>query len=385
MIAQPSAFAGVELAPPVQVRALSLRPGWFHLARPGVADRLVHPHLDESAPVRSACRDLDVGFYLPVPPWEVAIHRVSIDGRTQVGLVLEVAVADYLDGRIRPHEATRGHAVESLADHLTGSGVDVAPVTLAHRSDPELPVALAELTTGPPTLTTTGADGAEHAVWLVDAERLEPVLERLSRRGVLYVVDGHHRCAAAAVLAGRGRGGPPGADASGHMFALVVGEEQLEVSSYHVLVSGVTQAPGALARSVVRALEAEATPVSASEVDWPEPGVIDMWHAGRWLRTHLSAGPGGDATRLHEQLIEPVFGITRSGDDRRLEHVPGTVSRLELQERCPEGTVAFVVHPPTARSLFATADEGDSVPAKSSLFHPKVPAGLFLRRRDACR
>ncbi len=385
MIAQPSAVAGVELAPPVRVRALSLRPGWFHLARPGVADRLVHPLLAESTTLRSAGRDLDVGFYLPVPPWEVAIHRVSSDGRTQIGLILEVAVSDYLDGRIRPHEATRGHAVESLADHLTDSGVDVAPVTLAHRADPELPVALAELTAGPPTLTTTGDDGAEHTVWLVDAERLEPVIERLTRRGVLYVVDGHHRCAAEAVLAGRGRGGPPGADASDHVFALVVGEEQLEVSSYHVLVSGVTESPGALARSVDRALGVEATPVSASQVAHSEPGVIGVWHAGRWLRTRLTAGPGGDAARLHEQLLEPLFGITRSGDDRRLEHLPGTDSPAELQERCPEGTVAFVLHPPTTRSLFATADEGGSVPAKSSLFHPKVPAGLFLRRRDACR
>jgi uncharacterized protein (DUF1015 family) len=385
MIAQPSALTGVELAPPVEARALSLRPGWFHLARPGVADRLVRPLLDEAAPARSAGRDLDVGLYLPVPPWEVAIHQVSVDGRTQVGLILEVAVTDYLEGRIRPHEATRGHSVESLAAHLTGSGVDVAPVTLAHRDDPQLPVALEEVTSGPPTLTTTGDDGAEHTVWLVDAERLEPVLERLRRRGVLYVVDGHHRCAAAAVLAGRGRGGQPGADASDHMFALVVGEEQLEVSSYHVLVSGVTESPEALARSVTRALAVEATPASAAEVACPEPGVIGMWHAGRWLRTRLTAGPGGDAARLHEQLLEPVFGITRSGDDRRLEHVPGTVSPCELQERCPEGTVAFVVHPPSARSLFATADEGGSVPAKSSLFHPKVPAGLFLRRRDACR
>ena len=385
MIAQPSALTGVERAPVVDARALSLRPGWLHLARPGVADRLVRPLLDESAPKRRAGRDLDAGLYLPVPPWEVAIHRVSVDGRTQLGLILDVAVVDYLDGRIRPHEAIRAHAVESLADHLATSGVDVAPVTLAHRSDPGVSAALVEVSAGPPTLVTTGDDGAEHTVWLVDADRLAPVLARLAGHGVLYVVDGHHRCAAAAVLAGRPPRGRSGEAAADHLFALVVAEEQLEVASYHVLVSGVTRPPPTLARSVAGALGAEVTRITAAEAARPEPGVISVWCADRWLRVELMPGPGGDAARLHEQLLEPVFGITRSGDDRRLEHVPGTVSPLELQRRCPEGTVAFVVHPPTAGSLFATADEGGSVPAKSSLFHPKVPAGLFLRGRNACR
>lgn len=384
MITPHRVTSAVHAAPTVDTHRLALRPGWFHLARPGVSDRLIQPLLDAAAPVRPAGLDLDRGMYLPVPPWEVAVYRVTVDGRTQVGLILEVAIDDYLAGRIRPHEATRAHAVESLADHLVHSAVDVAPVTLAHRPDPEVASALAEVMNLPPTLAAVSRDAAEHSIWLVDAEWLAPVLDRLARSGSLYVVDGHHRCAAGALLAGHGPTRGAGEDARDHLFAFVIAQDQLEVASYHVVVRDVAEPCAEIVRRVGRELGTEPIPVGAREVARTEPGVVGMWCADRWFRLELgSRGPVGDADRVHAEILAPVFGITDPGRDRRLVHVPGTVSPGELQARCPEGTVAFVMHPPSAASLFATADEGRAVPAKSSLFHPKVPAGLFLRRRAA--
>lgn len=361
---------------------LALRPGWFHLARPGVADLVAHTLSDEIDPARSAAVDLDRGLYMPVPPWEVAVYRITVGGRTQIGLVLELAVADYVAGRIRPHEATRPHAVTALAEHLDRSGVDVAPVTLTHPADREIDRALALVALTPPTLEAVSRDGAEHHVWLVDADRMTPALDRLARTTTLYVVDGHHRCEAGALLASRSPGGGAGPAPEDHLFAFVVAQDQLAVASFHLLVSEVADAPQDIVDAVARRLGVAPTRVDASEVAQTRPGVVAMWCGDRWYRYDTGrTAPTGDASTVHEEVLGPVFGITEPETDQRLVHVAGTLDPLALQTRCPPGTVAFVVHPPPIGSLFAAADLGRTVPAKSSYFHPKVPAGLLVRNR----
>ena len=363
-------------------RGPTVRPGHFHLARAEAAEVVTHPLLDEVEHARSATADIQQGRYLEVSPSQVMVYRISAGGRTQLGLLLEAAVVDYVDGRIRPHEATRPHAVTALADHLERIGVDVAPVTLAHPSDPAIDRILAAIAASTPTLDTTSEDGTEHHVWLVDAHQVADAVDRLNRVAALYVVDGHHRFAAGALLAERSRRTPPGEAGADHVFAFVVGDDQLALASYHLLVQDVTAPPEDVAAAVGAHLDAEATPVDAGEVGRIEPGTIAMWSAGRWYRYDVGrSGPLGDAAMVHEEVLGPVFGITEPEEDRRLDHVAGTLDPRDLPARCARDTVAFVVHPPSVAALLGAADAGRSVPAKSSFFHPKVPAGLFVRRR----
>jgi hypothetical protein len=231
------------VAPMLGAPRLDIGPGWFHLARPGVAERLIRPRLDDAAPLRAAGLDIDRGFYLPVPPWEMAVYRVTVEGRTQVGLILEVAIADYLAGRIRAHEVTCAPDVDALADHLVRSRVDLGPVTLAHRHDLEVSLALAEVTGLPAGLAEMSRDGAVHEVWLVEADRLAPVLDRLARTGSLDVVDGHHRCAAAARLARPDRSRPDRERAQDRIFAFVVDQDLLQLASHHLRVRGADPSP----------------------------------------------------------------------------------------------------------------------------------------------
>lgn len=217
---------------PGSMSSVDVGPGWFLLARPGVAERLIRPLLDETAPMRVAGPDIDRGFYLPIPPWEVAVYRVTVGGRTQVGLILEVAVPDELAGRIRPRGTTR--ARPALAERPVRNRVDVAPVTLAHRPDREVSLALAEVTGGPAGLVETSRDGVVHEVWLVEADRLTPVLDRLARIGSLDVVDGHHRCAAAAPLTGPDPIRPDREHARDRLFAFVVAQDLLQPVSHHL-------------------------------------------------------------------------------------------------------------------------------------------------------
>lgn len=229
--------SAVGVTPMLGALRLDLGPGWFLLARPGVAERLIHPLLDDTAPLRAAGPDIDRGFYLPVPPWEMAVYRVTVGGRTQVGLILEVVVTDELAGRIRPNVATGTRTVDTIAEHPVRNRVDVAPVTLAHRPDREVSLALADVTRGPAELVATSRDGLVHEVWLVEADRLTPVLDRLARIGPLDVV-GHHRRAAAAQLADPDPVRPDRERALDRLFAFVIAQDLLQPAS-HRLARGV--------------------------------------------------------------------------------------------------------------------------------------------------
>jgi uncharacterized protein (DUF1015 family) len=368
--------------PEPETPPLAVRPARaMFIARPGVAELVTHPLLDDVQPPRSPSDDLERGLYLSVPAGVVPIYRITAGGRTQVGLILEAAVAEYVSGRIRPHEATRPHAVGALADHLEASAVDIAPVTLTYRPDADIERLVTEVADTPPAMETISQDGAEHRIWLPDADRVAPVLRHLRALAALYVVDGHHRCAAAALLAVRAAR-HESSDAAEHLFAFLVAQDQLTVASYHLLVGEVSAAPAEVVAAVAGRLGAVAQPADASLAARTSPGVIAMWCGDGWYRFDTgTSDPLGDAATIHRELLGPVLGIGSPGRDPRILHVAGTVAPHELQARLPEGTVAFVVHPPPVAALFEAADAGWSVPAKSSFFHPKMPAGLFVRSR----
>jgi uncharacterized protein (DUF1015 family) len=374
--------ATVPTRPEVDPPPLAIRPARStFVAEPDAAALVVHPLLDDRRPTRSTLDDLDRGWYRAVPVGSVPVYRITVSGRAQTGLILEAAVTDYTHGRILPHEATRPHAVGALADHLETAAVDVAPVTLTYDPDEELEARLAAICRTDARSSFRLPDGTHHEIWLPDAELTAPIVERLRSRPALYVVDGHHRCAAGALLATRAIRHGSG-EAAEQLFAFVVAQDQLAAASFHLLVSGVTDATAEVVAAVAAKLGTDAVDVEVGEVAGLPPGTIAMWCAGRWYRfATAEPAPLGDVEIVHTALLGPVFGIEAPEDDPRLAHVPGTVDPQELQQRCPASTVAFVVHPPSVSALFAAADTGRAVPPKSSYFHPKMPAGLFVRSR----
>jgi uncharacterized protein (DUF1015 family) len=357
-------------------RPLGIRAARCLVATHAAASSVTQPLQDAIAPARAVSDDLADGRYEPLPPGHAAVYRIRAEGRSQVGLLAEVDVSELAHGRVRPHEATRPHAVGALAEHLELLGIDIAPVTLAHPADPALATLLATVTATPPDLAVSSVDGAEHEVWIVADPLLGSMLDRLRAQPALYVVDGHHRCAAEVLLADRGDGPPAG------VFALVVSDEQLSVHSFHLVVHEVTDTPGDVVAAVGRSLGVPPRPCDADQVAALPPGTIGLWSGEGWYRFETDTpAPVGDVLIVHEHVLGPVFAIHDPEQDRRLVHVAGTLPPAALVAACPAAAVAFVVHPPAVAELFRVADTGGAVPPKSSYFVPKAPAGLFVRLR----
>jgi uncharacterized protein (DUF1015 family) len=301
-------------------------------------------------------RLLATGKLVPRSRPELFVVEMVGDGRVVTG-VLAVVSADH---EVRPHERVLADRVSSLARHLDALGAQAVPVTLAHRRRQAIADRVAGVASGAPLLEARLGEMAER-VWVVDPDA--GLVDLFS--GALYIVDGHHRVAAAAQ---RGTG----------FLAVIVPAEQLRLTAFHrVVLDGAKDASWLLRRLQQMGLR----PARRRE---PEPGVASVTVGGSWYRLPLPSGGGGsgtaarlDASRLHRLVLGPLLGAGEDCIAGRVEAVPATAG---LEGLTALGVMAgFALAPPSIEDVFAVADSGETLPAKTTYATPKPLAGLVVR------
>jgi uncharacterized protein (DUF1015 family) len=384
-----------------------IRPLDGYVVSPAAADRVVapvaeslHPEerdrilatnpdtslflLTEDAEARSHARDyLDRvtsdGTFRPTAGWWV--YRITDEDHQQTGIVAEVAVTAYESDRIRRHEHTIAEVAGHVADTLEEVGGSTHPVSLTYRHDPVIDAIVADAVTTEPVLRIA----REHRVqetWKVDGDPgLGAALDAIP---VLYIADGHHRSAGAAVLAGREASGL--ADIRSHFLAVLFPDTDMRTLSYHRCLHLPDHAPAEVLAAIARHFPMQRLPDPAGV---PEPGETWLFAEGTWYTLRLphasEEGPTSalDASRLQYQILGPICDVADPRADPRLNYVPGNVPLDVLARNCGEQAgLGFVTHPPSVDDVMAVSDAGGIMPPKSTWFAPKIGAGIFLRRLD---
>ena len=311
------------------------------------------------------------GVLEPVGPVAM-IYRLVIDDHVATGVLGEVSVAAYDAGAIKKHELTRSDTESGMAQYMSEAPVNGNPVALAHAPNADVAVAIAKYTSGDPHLTFTAADGVTHTLWLVDGNEGGALCDLFGDS--LYITDGHHRMAAASLLARQG------GDANARVPVGLFGADELWVRAFTRCVIDPTLDP----TDVVRRLDAEfelepiagpkARPIRSHEFGCRIGGKAYM------LRLPADVVPSDlygslDVVLLQELVLGPIFGITDPRDDPRLHYVADTRSnRGEV-----DCDADFLPYPASVHDVMAVADAGLTMPPKSTWFAPKLPSGLVLR------
>ncbi|MGI9624024.1 MAG: DUF1015 family protein [Acidimicrobiales bacterium] len=323
---------------------------------------------------------LSEGVFTDVQSPALYLYRLRRGDHEQVGVVADVHLSGVETGLIGPHERVQPHRAVHLADHLSRVAVHSSPVAFGYDDVPEVDVIVEQVMRNEPELDLERGDGLHQTVWRVPDEYAVEIEEELSKRR-LYIVDGHHRVAAATEEWGR-RGNPEDA---GFVLGALFPNSQLNVCAFHRWVKDLNGHDIDSLTEAIAASDFSVLPLSAEDPVGPEsPGEFAMYVGHRWyhikpFRRHPAEF---DATLLQDRILGPILGIDEASAGGRLDYLPGSVGLEYLMQLTDErGGAAFALHPVLLSQLKAVVDRGQTLPPKSTYFEPKVRSGVFIAPR----
>ena len=320
------------------------------------------------------------------------IYAQTMNGRTQYGLVLAAWVEDYMEGRIMKHELTRRDKEEDRMKHVRVNNANVEPVFFAYPHREDLDSIIAEVVAGKPEYDfVSDLDGFGHTFWVIrDAETIAKITEIIAAIPAMYIADGHHRSAAAALVGNEKKLQNPnhkGDEEYNYFLAVCFPDNQLHIMDYNRVVRDLN---GMTETEFLQALTADFE-VTDMGTDTYRPDALHtfaLYLGGHWYKLVAKAGryddqdPIGvlDVTISSNLILDKLLGIKDLRSDKRIDFVGGIRGLEELSRRVDSGEMkmALALYPVTMQQLMRISDTGNIMPPKTTWFEPKLRSGLII-------
>lgn len=319
------------------------------------------------------------------------IYAQTMDGRTQYGFVVAAWVNDYMEGRIKKHELTRRDKEEDRMKHVRVNNANVEPVFFAFPDNAVLEQIIRDVTAGKPEYDFVTDDGFGHTLWLIEDDKtIKTVTEEFAKIPNLYIADGHHRSAAAALVgAEKAKLNPNhrGDEEYNYFLAVAFPASHLKIIDYNRVVKDLNgMSPAEFLEKLEKNFIVED---KGTEVYTPAA----LHNFALYLEDHwysLTARPGTyddsdpigvlDVTISSGLILRDLIGITDLRSDKRIDFVGGIRGLGELKRRVDSGEMAFALalYPVSMDQLMAIADSGNIMPPKTTWFEPKLRSGLII-------
>lgn len=318
------------------------------------------------------------------------IYALTMDKRTQTGIVACASIDDYLNNVIKKHENTRTDKEVDRITHVDTLSAQTGPIFLAYRADSVINDAVKKTKENKALYDFISPDGIRHQVWkMTDITLVENVRKAFEGIDSVYIADGHHRAASAVKVGLKRRRENPGYTGNeefNYFLSVLFPDEELMILPYNRVVkdlNGYTQE-----EFLNKIKEKFDMAESDRQVSPDKKGTFGMYLGGKWYKLTaykdiMSDDPvdGLDVAVLQDNLLAPVLGIGDPKTDKRIDFVGGIRGLSELEKRCREDcVVAFSMYATSIAELFAVADAGKLMPPKSTWFEPKLRSGLFIHR-----
>ena len=322
------------------------------------------------------------------------VYAQTMNGKTQYGLVVGAYVPDYMNGVIKKHELTRRDKEEDRMKHVRVNNANIEPVFFAYPDNAELDAIVAKYTAGTPEYDFIApGDGFGHTVWVIDQqEDINAITKAFAAMPALYIADGHHRSAAAALVGAEKAQQNPnhkGDEEYNYFMAVCFPANQLTIIDYNRVVKDLN---GLTPEEFLEAVGKNFI-VEEKGADIYKPNALhnfSLYLEGKWYSLTAKEGtyddndPIGvlDVTISSNLILDEILGIKDLRSDKRIDFVGGIRGLGELKKRVDSGEmkVALALYPVSMKQLMDIADTGNIMPPKTTWFEPKLRSGLIIHK-----
>lgn len=320
------------------------------------------------------------------------VYAQTMNGKTQYGLVVGAYVPDYMNGVIKKHELTRRDKEEDRMKHVRINNANIEPVFFAYPDNEELDAIVARYTAEPPEYDFIApGDGFGHSFWIIDKEEdIDRITSAFARMPALYIADGHHRSAAAALVGAEKANQNPnhkGNEEYNYFMAVCFPASQLTIIDYNRVVKDLN---GLSTEQFLCALYKHFDVVEKGSEVYKPSGLhnFSLYIDGKWYSlnakpdTYDDNDPIGvlDVTVSSRFILDEILGIKDLRSDKRIDFVGGIRGLEELKKRVDSGemAMALALYPVSMKQLMDIADTGNIMPPKTTWFEPKLRSGLII-------
>jgi uncharacterized protein (DUF1015 family) len=319
------------------------------------------------------------------------VYAQTMNGRTQYGLVVGSYVDDYLNGKIKKHELTRKDKEEDRMKHVRINNANLEPVFFAYPDNPKLDAIVQETIKNTPEYDFISADQIGHHFWIIDSPTtIGKITELFADIPYLYIADGHHRSAAAALVgAEKAKQNPnhTGKEEYNYFMAVCFPASQLRIMDYNRVVKDLN---GLSKEDFLNKLSGDfyITPKGETVYHPEKLHNFSMYLDKQWYSLDAKQGryndqdPIGvlDVTISSNLILDQILEIKDLRTDKRIDFVGGLRGLEELKRRVDSGemAVALALYPVSMKQLIDIADTGNIMPPKTTWFEPKLRSGLVI-------
>ena len=324
------------------------------------------------------------------------IYAQAMNGKTQYGLVVGAYVNDYLTGVIKKHELTRQDKEEDRMKHVRVNNANIEPVFFAYPDNEVLDTLIMRYASTQPEYDFIAPiDGFRHQLWIVsDESDIETITSEFAKMPNLYIADGHHRSAAAALVgAEKAKQNPNhrGDEEYNYFMAVCFQASQLTILDYNRVVKDLN---GMSPEQFLEALQTNFTvECKGSEEYRPQQlHEFSLYLEGLWYSLIAKSGTYDDSDPIgvldvsisSRLILDELLNITDLRRDKRIDFVGGLRGLGELKRRVDNGEMkmALALYPVTMQQIMDIADSGNIMPPKATWFEPKLRSGLVIHKLD---
>lgn len=324
------------------------------------------------------------------------IYAQTMNGKTQYGLVVGAYVDDYMNGTIKKHELTRRDKEEDRMKHVRVNNANIEPVFFAYPDNKVLDDLVNRYAATEPEYDFVAPiDGFRHQLWIIDNDQdIKLVTEEFGKMPSLYIADGHHRSAAAALVgAEKAKQNPnhKGDEEYNYFMAVCFQASQLTILDYNRVVKDLN---GMTTDEFLTALAKNFTVQKKGHTEYRPKQLheFSLYIDENWYSLIAKEGTYNDADPIgvldvdisSRLILDELMNIKDLRSDKRIDFVGGLRGLSELKRRVDSGEMrwALALYPVSMQQIMDIADSGKIMPPKATWFEPKLRSGLIIHKLD---